>query len=100
MFLRSIEGWGTSYCLQVLSTSPTDWDNRLTHMHCRRWGIDAQGQPFDDGHHNDNYFTAHFRPIGQRAWRFGDRGCSGRYYPAYFRQITVNPTKGQLDLFT
>ena len=69
MFLRSVEGFCTSFCLQVvrvLDCAETHAPG-ITHLACKRWGLDDAGQPFDDGHHNESYYTARFRPVGQQA---------------------------------
>lgn len=98
-FVLPVQGFQVAYCLQVLDAIEDlpDYAPGMRHLICKRWGLSADGQPFDDGHHNVSYYTARIRPVGEHAWRIGDSpGWNG---PVYFKQIQIAPAKGQQELF-
>lgn len=105
-YLMPVQDYQVLYCHQVLEL----YDCTETHapgmkgMKLRRWGLDDQRQPFDDGHtgpSHDSWFTGTFRSVGRRAWRIQDTAhqCSSSG-PIYFKTIPAPIVAGQLDLFS
>lgn len=97
-FIRPVGNF--SYCLEVLAVIP-DYQKSGDHMTCRRWGMNKQRQPFNDGRRDDNcLYHASIYPVGHDAWRLEDGHPRWDRQPTYYRQISVAPTTGQQELFT
>ena len=104
-YLMPVQAYQVRYCHQVLETI----DCADTHapgikaLHCKRWGLDDQRQPFDDGHcdesHN-SWYTGTFCPVGRRAWRILDQPPCWGMGPIYFKTIPAPTVAGQLSLFS
>jgi hypothetical protein len=102
-FLMPIQTFRVCYAIQVLKVI----DCTATHapgikaLHCKRWGLDEQRQPFDDGHcgpSHDSWYTGTFRPVGTEAWRIWDHPVNWHDL-IYFKTIPAPTVAGQLDLF-
>ena len=84
------------YCLQVLKVIPADGSDLCDYLECKRWGVDDDNQPLDDGHLLMNYHRGLVRQIGNGlAYRFNE-GDPWGLEPLYYRRIV---TRGQQDLF-
>lgn len=100
-YLLPVQGFQVGYALQVLEVIDCEDSHGpgIKQMQCRRWGLDAQRRPVDDGHHNRSHYTGRFYQVGPSAWRIDDRiqlWCE----PLYFKQIPKPEVAGQLELFS
>lgn len=100
MFIREVKGYRTGYCLEVVRVLNCDDTHGpgIKHITAKRWGVDDDGQPVDDGHHNESYYCDRLRPVRTRAWRFLN-GQAFDCRPMYWRQINIKPKRGQQELF-
>lgn len=104
-FLMPVQNYEVLYCYQVLEI----FDLTETHapgikgLRLKRWGLDEQRQPFDDGHCgpcHDSWINGTYRPIGGRAWRIRDDPPWCGLGPIYFKQMPAPAVAGQLDFFS
>lgn len=100
-FIREVQGFAVSYCLEVVQVLDVsaDYAPGVWHITTKRWGLAQDGQPFDDGHHDLSYYASGINPVGSKAWRIQhQRAFTGR--PVYWVQIDLKPKAGtQIDLF-
>lgn len=99
-YLLPVQTFRVQYALQVLAVidCADSHEPGIKQLQCRRWGLDAQRRPVDDGHHNTSYYTGRFPPVGRSAWRIDD-GLPSWGSPMYFKQIPAPIVAGQLELF-
>ena len=100
-YLLPIQTFQVQYALQVLAVIDCEDSHApgIEQLQCRRWGLDAQRRPIDDGHHNRSFYTGRFQPVGRRAWRINDDTplwCA----PRYFKQIPAPEVAGQMEMFS
>ena len=100
-YLLPVQWFRAGYCLQVVAVIDCTESHEpgITQLQCRRWGLDDQRQPYDDGHcgpAHHGYYTGRFRSVGAQAWR-NDAECW--LGPLYFKQIPAPTVAGQLNLF-
>lgn len=93
-FLRPV-GWLYCFCYEVVCITPAD-DDGPDHWTMRRWGLNADHQPYQDegprGNSALQYLTG-LRRIARGVWR---DTCAASFEPIYYRQIDVG---GQKELF-
>ena len=102
-YVMPVQNFKVQYCLQVLAVIDCEDSHApgIKQLQCKRWGLDAQRQPVDDGHCDKSHYSYHtgrFYPVGRRAWRINDDiplWC----VPRYFKQIPAPEVAGQLELF-
>lgn len=104
-YLMPIQNYQVLYCHQVLELYDCTESHApgMKSMRLRRWGLDDQRQPFDDGHcgtSHDSWYTGTFRPVGHRAWRIQDSPPWCDLGPIYFKTIPAPTVAGQLELFS
>jgi hypothetical protein len=102
-YLIPVQRFRVCYALQVLDVIDCTDSHApgIKQLHCKRWGLNDQRQPFDDGHTgpcNDGWYTGTFRPVGTMAWRVWDHPVNW-HDQIYFKQIPAPIAAGQLELF-
>lgn len=104
-YLLPIQNYQVLYCHQVLELHDCTESHApgMMGVRLRRWGLNDQRQPFDDGHtgpSHDSWYTGTFRPVGDRAWRIQDEPPCWGLGPIYFKTIAPPTMAGQLNLFS
>lgn len=90
-FIRPIGHY--AYCLQVAEINQYDTGAQRAY---KRWGLNDEGQPFDDGHCGGRSFLD-LVPVIAGAWK--EEAFNG-YEAVYWKMIDVRPIKtDQLSLF-
>lgn len=97
MFIRPVGRHRYGYCLEVKVVTPNHEGH--THMTCKRWGINKQKTPINDGHRDGSIFWGDFHQIGSNAWRIKEKGERLYFEPIYYKRINVTPNNRQQDLF-
>lgn len=98
-FVRPVGVHG--YCLEIVRVVPRD-DEGPEQWHCRRWGMDANRQPINDGQSGMQSGMCYLNGLKQIApgvWKDEWEFDTPRWMccPLYYRRIDVG---GQLGLFS
>ncbi|RZS56713.1 hypothetical protein [Sphaerotilus mobilis] len=97
-FLRPVSRTGFSYCFEVIRVwPPHEWTDSET-WQCRRWGVDRQGRPVDDGREGHGYSLSGLTEVAPSVWR-DLRDAAADEGPTYWRRIQQADQPGQLPLF-
>jgi hypothetical protein len=93
-FIRPVGSFG--YCFEMIRVNPSDGHDDEQWV-LKRWGMNKEKQPFNDGHSSYAYLRG-LKRIAPDVWKHEWKFSTPRWRccPVYYRRIYVG---GQLELF-
>ena len=91
-FLRPVGSLRFWFCYELVGATPGKHHSDLDTWHMRRWGLDEQREPCDDGGGHAIHYLPPLREVRPGVYRVGYRGWCD---PVYFVQVLP---RGQIPL--